>query len=58
MPDGWDDNRVQKVLQHYENQTPDEAVAEDEADIAAPKRHERRMRPVSKVRKLIAKHQN
>jgi hypothetical protein len=31
FPHGWDEQRVQKVLAHYENQTEDEAVAEDEA---------------------------
>jgi F0F1-type ATP synthase membrane subunit b/b' len=28
---GWDAERVKRVLDHYENQTEDEAVAEDEA---------------------------
>jgi hypothetical protein len=31
LPRGWDEARVQRVLDHYENQTEDEAVAEDEA---------------------------
>jgi hypothetical protein len=31
LPRGWDEERVRKVLEHYENQTEDEAVAEDEA---------------------------
>ncbi len=31
FPPGWDQERVQRVLDHYENQTEDEAVAEDEA---------------------------
>ena len=31
FPQGWDEERVQKVLAHYENQTEEEAVAEDEA---------------------------
>jgi len=31
FPQGWDEERVQRVLAHYENQTEDEAVAEDEA---------------------------
>jgi hypothetical protein len=31
FPPGWDEQRVQKVLAHYENQTEDEALAEDEA---------------------------
>jgi len=28
---GWNAERVRRVLDHYENQTEDEAVAEDEA---------------------------
>jgi hypothetical protein len=35
FPRGWDENRVRKVLEHYENQTEDEAVAEDEAAFEA-----------------------
>ena len=31
FPLGWDEARVRKVLAHYEEQTEDEAVAEDEA---------------------------
>jgi hypothetical protein len=31
FPHGWDEERVQRVLAHYENQTEDEAVAEGEA---------------------------
>ena len=31
FPPGWDEERVRRVLQHYENQTDEEAVAEDEA---------------------------
>ncbi|ETW92811.1 MAG: hypothetical protein ETSY1_42030 [Candidatus Entotheonella factor] len=31
FPPGWDAERVQKVLTHYEEQTEDEAMAEDEA---------------------------
>ena len=30
-PKGWNRKRVQAVIAHYENQTEDEAVAEDEA---------------------------
>ncbi|MEZ6071723.1 MAG: hypothetical protein R3C10_16020 [Pirellulales bacterium] len=33
-PPGWDAERVGKVLAHYERQTDDEAVAEDEAAFA------------------------
>ena len=28
---GWDEERVRRVLEHYERQTDGEAVAEDEA---------------------------
>jgi len=31
FPNGWDDERVKRVRDHYENQTEEEAVAEDEA---------------------------
>jgi hypothetical protein len=30
FPEGWDKERVGKVVAHYEGQTEDEAVAEDE----------------------------
>jgi hypothetical protein len=31
FPPGWDEERVRKVISHYEDQTEEEAVAEDEA---------------------------
>ena len=31
FPPGWDEKRVQRVLQHYDSLTEEEAVAEDEA---------------------------
>ncbi len=31
FPPGWDEERVQRVLEHYDLQTEEEAVAEDEA---------------------------
>ncbi len=31
FPPGWDEERVRRVLDHYEHQTEEEAVAEDEA---------------------------
>jgi hypothetical protein len=30
-PTGWDEERVRRVLEHYETQSDGEAVAEDEA---------------------------
>jgi hypothetical protein len=35
FPAGWDEERVRQVLEHYENQTEDEAVAEDDAAFEA-----------------------
>ncbi|MGH9621265.1 MAG: hypothetical protein ACRD45_16355 [Bryobacteraceae bacterium] len=56
FPPGWDENKVKKVIAHYEAQTEDEAVAEDEA---AFRPSETVMRIphdlVPAVRKLIAK---
>ena len=31
FPPGWDEERVQRVLRHYDSLNEDEAVAEDEA---------------------------
>ena len=31
FPEGWDEERVKRVLEQYENQSEDEAVAEDAA---------------------------
>ena len=31
FPPGWDEARVHSVIDHYEQQTEDEVVAEDEA---------------------------
>lgn len=35
LPEGWDEDRVQRVIAHYENQSDEEAAAEDEAFWAA-----------------------
>ena len=59
FPEGWDEQRVRRVLDHYEGQTEDEAVAEDEAAyedrtqsfMAVP------VELVTAVRELIAKHE-
>jgi len=31
FPEGWNENRVKRVLAHYESQSEEEAMAEDEA---------------------------
>jgi hypothetical protein len=57
FPPGWDEQRVREVLEHYENQTEDEAVAEDEA-AREDESHTLMSVPndlVPKVRELIAK---
>lgn len=58
FPPGWDEERVRRVLAHYESQTDEEAVAEDEA---ALERGRETVMDVPKdlvaaVRELIAKH--
>ncbi|MGH9899713.1 MAG: hypothetical protein ACRD63_00020 [Pyrinomonadaceae bacterium] len=58
-PLGWDEERVRQVLAHYEQQTDEEAVAEDES--AFEKNDEAIMEVpyelIPTVRELIAKYQ-
>jgi hypothetical protein len=57
FPPGWDEARVRRVLEHYEAQTDEEAVAEDEASFEATT-HTAMEVPVDlvpAVRELIAK---
>ncbi len=35
-PSGWDQSRVQELLDHYERQTDEEAAAEYEAALSRP----------------------
>jgi hypothetical protein len=56
-PAGWDEARVRRVLAHYEAQSEEEAVAEDEAAYEATT-HTTMEVPVElvpEVRELIAK---
>lgn len=57
FPPGWDETRVKKVLEHYEAQTEEEAVAEDEAAFEKPLHTtmEVPIELVPAVRELIAK---
>jgi hypothetical protein len=59
FPPGWDEERVQKVLAHYEQQTSEEAVAEDESAFENPNGTVMKVphELVPAVRELIAKHQ-
>ena len=58
FPPGWDEQRVRKVIAHYEAQTKDEAVAEDEAALQDQTQTvmEIPTELVPVVRELIAKH--
>jgi hypothetical protein len=58
FPIGWDDERVQRVLAHYETQSEAEAVAEDETAFEAPGQTVMEVPNdlVPAVRELIAKH--
>ena len=58
FPPGWDEERVEQVLAHYESQSEEEAVAEDEAafDELGQTLMEVPTELVPAVRELIAKH--
>ena len=58
FPPGWDEQRVKSVLEHYESQTEDEAVAEDEAAFGASGQTfiEIPDELIPTVRELIARH--
>ena len=58
FPDGWDEERVHRVLGHYEGQTESEAVAEDEAAFEDQTQTvmEIPTELVPAVRELIARH--
>ena len=57
FPEGWDEDRVRRVLEHYEQQSEAEAVAEDEAayDDTTQTVMEVPVDLVPEVRDLIAK---
>jgi hypothetical protein len=58
LPDGWDEDKVQRLIAHYGEQNDDQALLEDEAGVEESTEtvmtvpHEL----VSQVRELIAKH--
>ena len=58
FPPGWDAERVKRVLAHYEAQSEEEAVAEDEAAFEAQGQTvmEVPTELVPRIRQLIAKH--
>ena len=59
FPSGWDEERVRILLAHYEEQTEEDALAEDEAGVAPSETVMSVPRDlVPKVRELIAKRQS
>ena len=58
FPPGWDEERVRRVLKHYESQSEEQAVAEDEAglDSAVETVMNIPKELVPEVRRLIARH--
>jgi hypothetical protein len=60
FPPGWDEARVRRVHEHYEAQTDEEALAEDEASFEATTHTamEVPIELVPAVRELLAKHKH
>ncbi len=59
FPPGWDEERVRRVLEHYEEQSEEEAVAEDEAAFEGRASiFEVPRELVPEVRNLIARHRS
>ena len=60
FPKGWDEKRVCELLAHYETQTEDEIIAEDEATLLDPEQTIMGVpsKLVPTVRELIAKHED
>ena len=58
FPPGWDEDRVRRVLEHYESQSEKEAVTEDEDAFEDTKQTVMGIPTdlVPAVRELIAKH--
>ncbi|GAB4536593.1 MAG: hypothetical protein Tsb0014_24540 [Pleurocapsa sp.] len=57
FPAGWDEEKIKRVIDYYENQTEEEAVAEDEAmeDNLEQTTMQIPQHLVSAVRELIAR---
>ena len=60
FPPGWDEEKVRRVLEYYEHQTEEEAVAEDEAayEQEGLSMMEVPRELVPKVRQLVAQRQS
>lgn len=60
FPEGWNDERVRRVLEHYDSQSDEESVAEDEDRLDSSKHTVMEVPPelVPTIRSLIAKQQH
>ena len=57
FPRGWNEDKVRRVLAHYEQQSEEDALIEDEAGVESSETVMSVPRElVPKVRELIAKH--
>lgn len=58
FPPGWNEERVRSILEHYESQSEEEALAEDEAAFETPDQTvmEVPSELVPAIRELIAKY--
>lgn len=59
FPKGWDESRIRAVISHYENQTEEEAIAEDDAMFGSGAQTMMGVPTelVGEVRAMIAKHE-
>lgn len=59
LPKGWTEDKTEAVVDHYESQSEDEAIAEDEAALAVEDTLiQVPVKLVAEVRTLIAKQAN
>ncbi|MEK7729823.1 MAG: hypothetical protein AAB354_15555 [candidate division KSB1 bacterium] len=58
FPPGWDERRVREVLDHYENQTDEEAAAEDEAFRRREKELRRQNLPEAEIEAVLVREAN
>ncbi|MBI5746684.1 MAG: hypothetical protein HZA13_06765 [Nitrospirae bacterium] len=58
FPPGWNEERVRRILEHYESQSEEEALAEDESAFETPDQTvmEVPSELVPAIRELIAKY--
>lgn len=57
FPPGWDEKKVREVIEYYDSQTEDEAVAEDETVPEGYTLIEVPVELLSLIRSLVARHE-